>query len=432
MKTQFLLLSVLSILTIFACKVSKRTTSPEIKGQESSLSVDSKRENSMSMSKNHENIQQSITDFGFRFFQIQSHERTGENFCISPVSLQIALGMTYPGAQNKTAEQMSKVLGFHSDVEKFLSEAGAYYNHLKQSEKDTGFEFSIANRIYVEQTYDLLNSYVERMQRYFSGSFKQVDFLLKADEAERLINQWVEQQTKKRIQELIPKGLLDSSTLMVLVNAIYFKSDWKHAFDEQMTMEKPFFYGDGGSDQRSFMTGMREQINYASYKDWQILEIPYTTEDFSFLILLPKKSTVSNLKNCIPGAVEYDEMIQSMRPNEVYVEIPRFKIESSFKLEDMMMKMGMTLAFSDDADFSGISGRRDIKISKILQKVFFEVNEKGSEAAAATAVVMVRTTSVAPEIKEPVRFIANRPFIFILKENTYNTPLFIGQFAGEN
>jgi serpin B len=430
MKTQFLLVCILTALTIGACKVAGKSSDKKDAGQGTSLSSDSKGEISHSMRKNYDHVQQSMTDFAFRFFQFQSREKVTENFCISPVSLQIALGMTYPGARHETAEQMRSVLGFDQDIEKFLTEIGAYAEHLRRSEADTGFEFAFANRIYVEQTYDLLKSYTEQLQKYFAGSFETVDFLFKADAAELVINKWVEQTTKNRIRELIPKGLLDSSTLMVLVNAIYFKSDWKIGFDEKLTAEKPFYFGDGSSDDLKFMIAMREQMNYAFYGDWQVLEIPYITEDFSFLVILPAKSTVKNLSSLVPDAEDYEKMIRALQPNEVYMEIPRFKIESSYKLEEMMMNMGMPLAFSDDADFSGISGRRDIKISKILQKVFFEVTEKGSEAAAATAVVMIRTTSVAPEMKEPVTFIANRPFIFILKENAFHTPLFMGQFAG--
>ncbi len=374
--------------------------------------------------------QNEMTAFAFRFFNMQSETAKGKGFCVSPVSLQVSLGMAYAGARTETAKQMAKALGFSEDTDQFLKEIGEYYSFLKKSETDTSLQFSAANRIYVEQTYKLLETYKTALKQYFGGSFETVDFLYHAPDAEDLINKWVEKNTCNRIKQLIPKGLLDSSTLMVLVNALYFKADWKTAFDETKSAKMLFYKNSKETTEKKFMKSEFRQLGYAKYRHWQVAEFQYKSPAFSFLVILPDESSAENIKERIPNAADYQQMLKALRIVKVYVEIPSFRIESSFELESMMKQMGMPLAFTDNADFSGIAGRRDIKISKILQKVFFEITEKGSEAAAATAVVMVRTTSVA-DIPDPVvNFIVNRPFIFILKENTYQTPLFIGQFTG--
>jgi len=439
MKLYRISLLMLMMLVVVSCKSSKKSaevvvtpvaneqslTSLQSVTTDPSVSDDSQNEKLLSMD-------QSMIDFAFRFYTFQSGIYQNKNFCVSPVSLQIALGMTYPGARNVTAEQMSKTLGFSADMDAFLKDMGGYYRQLKKSEKDTAFEFAIANRIYVEKTYKLLEPYRLSMNQFFDGAFEEVDFINLASEAEKKINMWVEDQTRKRITQLIPDGLLDSSTLMVLVNAIYFKSAWRNPFEESQSKELPFWAGERGKIDVKYMTGKKEGLKYVKYKQWQVLEIPYVTHDFSFIIILPEKSTGTDLHKHIPTAEEYVEMLKNMRYEDVYAEIPMFKMESSFSLEAMMSNMGMPIAFTNSADFSGMSGHKDIKISKILQKVFIEVNEKGSEAAAATAVIMVRTTSVAPTPKDPVRFIAKHPFIFILKENNTHTPLFIGQYVGES
>ncbi len=435
MNTRHIAFFLLISISFFSCKSQKETTEKDSQIETTIAKSDNQPSvnvQNQPQTKNKTSMEQSMIDFAFRFYKFQSEANLNSNLCVSPVSLQIALGMTYPGAKNLTAQQMNETLGFDEEINVFLKQMGAYYKTLKNYEHDTSYEFSIANRVYVEQTYQILNSFINSLYEYFGSSFEQVDFLKHAPKAEELINKWVEEQTINRIKQLIPKGLLDSSTLMVLVNAIYFKSAWKFPFEESQSKVLPFWADERDKIDVKYMTGKKEGLKYMKYAQWQVLEMPYSTSDFSFIIILPEKSTASDLHTRIPTSDDYMKMISNLRYEEIYAEIPMFRMESSYKLEEMMSDMGMPVAFTDAADFSGISGKRDIKISKILQKVFIQVNEKGSEAAAATAVVMIRTTSVAPVYKEPVRFIANHPFIFILKENTYHTPLFIGQYVGND
>ncbi len=377
-------------------------------------------------------LQQGMTDFAFRFFKQQSEENHMESFCVSPVSLEVALGMAYVGAKTETAIEMSHVLGFPLSTEDFLAQMTEYYTMLKQLELTDSIEFSVANRVFLEKSYLLLDSYTSAMKNAFGGEFEQMDFLSKTREAEQKINQWVEEVTRNRIKQLIRPGLLDASTVMVLVNAIYFKADWKYAFDEKSTLEMPFYSGERGKVDRFFMRGKMDRVKYLKYKDYQILELPYVGEAFSLMVVLPGQSSASDIHTRILTAEEYAEVNERLLTRDVYVELPKFKIESSFELANILAAMGMPLAFSNMADFSGIGGRKDLKISKVIQKVFFEITEKGSEAAAATAVVMTRTSSAIKKPEEEIKFIANRPFIFVLKENKTHSPLFIGQYTGRD
>jgi serpin B len=217
-------------------------------------------------------------------------------------------------------------------------------------------------------------------------------------------------------------------TRMVLANAIYIKSDWRYPFEEESNIQKEFHAINGRIATTEFMTQRESRIPYLKLDDRKVIQLPYTSPHLSLMIILPDEKTVTDISTYIPDAGQYKEMIDNIRPQDVYMEIPKFKLESQFSLSDHLKEMGMEKAFDSRADFSGIGGQRDLFISAILQKVFFEIDEKGSEAAAATAII-VTTTALMPGFEEPMEFIADRPFIFILKENQFNTPLFVGQFV---
>jgi len=440
LKISFISIVLVSTILVLVCKPKKEaaqspssttnTTENKVITQTTDVSVSDNNTTNMAQSTHMKNMQSGMIHFAFELFKKQSIENHSESFCVSPVSLSLALGMTYAGAQGVTAKEMSNVLGFPSDRSQFLFQMNEYYSALKTFEGEKNPEFSIANRIYLEQTYILLDDFKKAMTENFGSDFVLVDFLTKFKEVEKEINVWVEQKTRTRIKDLLPKNILDASTVMVLVNAIYFKDDWKFAFDEEETSEMPFYAGERGKLDLMFMKQRLQNIRYCRHSQWQVLELPYNGKNFSMLVILPDQSSSTDIHTRIPDANDYNTIVSSLSNQNVYIELPRFKTESSFMLEGMMSDMGMPSAFSNGADFSGMSGRSDVKISKIVQKVFFEINEKGAEAAAATAVIMTRTTSVEYKPEQLVRFIANRPFIYVLKENTFNTPLFIGQFTG--
>ena len=369
-----------------------------------------------------------LTGFSFNLFRNLSQQHSQQNFSFSPVSLNMALAVVYSGAMTDTRKQIADLTGFELDGDEFHPNYFHYFSGFVQMETDTLLDFNLANRVFVEQTYPVLDSYKNDVQTYHGGAFEQMDFIRNAPGAEQRINAWAAENTRDRIKDLIPQGTLDHLTRMVLANAIYVKSDWKHPFEEENNIHKEFHAINGRIETAEFMTQRESRIPYFKPDDRKVIQLPYTSPHLSLMIILPDEKDILDISAYIPDANQYKEMIDSLRPHQVYMEIPKFKLESQFSLSDHLKEMGMEKAFDSRADFSGIGGQRDLFISAIFQKVFFEIDEKGSEAAAATAIV-VATTALMPGHEEPKEFIADRPFIFILKENQFNTPLFVGQFV---
>jgi serpin B len=371
-----------------------------------------------------------MTEFSFDMYRQISNEEGSKNFSFSPVSLNMAMALVYAGARGSTLENMSNIMKFDQDVDVFHQNYVQYFQSLSQFSDDTLIEFNIANRIFLEKTSLILDTYKEDIETYHGGEFELADFLNNYRLEEKKINAWVEKMTRDRIKDLIPMGTLDEFTRIVLVNALYIKSAWKFPFMEYATKEDQFTTASLQSVQKPFMSQTRRGIPYVSMHGYEVLELPYTSQGLSLLILLPDLEHSREFQRFIPDQQQYEEILSQLRPEFVYMEIPKFKTESQFSIKDHFREMGMDLPFSDQADFTGISTTGELAISEVLQKVFFEIDEKGTEAAAATAVI-VTTTSMAPDmdVPQPIEFIANRPFIFILKENYFNTPLFIGQVA---
>ena len=378
------------------------------------------------------NMSDRLSKFSFGMFNLLSKESNGKSISFSPVSLNLAFGLVHTGARNETAKELSVNIGFAEEHDIFYHEFGAYHNYLNSFSADTSLEFNLANRIFLEMNYKILKSYEEHIGKYFDGAFERMDFANNAFVSEQKINAWVEEMTRDKIKNLLPRGSIDPLTRIILVNAIYIKSNWKFPFEKFSTIEKDFFSDSKSKIKEKFMIQKREGVRYAEVNNNQIIELEYTTKDLSLLIILPAESNSKNIHSFIPDQDTYTKILKSLHGKEVYMEIPKFKTESTHSLKDPLMQYGIVKSFTD-ADFSGITGDRDLEISAVIQKVFFEIDEEGSEATAATA-IMMRTTSMANPIQmaQPIRFIANRPFIYILKENKFNTPLFIGQFTGKD
>ncbi|HNQ67361.1 MAG TPA: serpin family protein [Bacteroidales bacterium] len=434
MKTIASLLFVSLLIFVFSCKTEKETS---IGISKDNTIVDSNEKSDVIETVNYSSIVSdsgfsdagAITDFSFKIFAKLCEDSKNENISFSPVSLNIAMGMLYGGAIENTASEISAVFGFQKDIHGFLSGFSDYLKYFNEFANDTSLDFNLANRIFLENTYIIKDDYRQIIKDYFNGAFKNVDFKNNFRSEESHINSWVSEMTKNRIKNLIPEGTLDESTKMVLVNAIYIKSKWKYPFSKSSTQSKRFYSTKEVSTNTDFMIQRTTGVKYTEYKSNQVLELPYTSPELSLIIILPRNSDLQNISSYIPGGAEYFEIINNLRFNDVYMEIPKFKIESSFKLADVLKSMGVKDAF-DNPNFSGVSHANDLAISEVLQKVFFEIDEKGSEAAAATAIVMVATSSAMPQETDLfINFIANRPFIYILKENKFNTPLFIGQYV---
>jgi len=371
------------------------------------------------------------------------------NLFFSPYSISTALAMTYTGARGKTAGQMAKVLRFPTEPDRALdsdnqgrlshrieekvmgverlSEAFAKLQKtLKADPKKKGYELNIANALWGQQDYDFLEDFLTLVEAGYDGQLSKVDFAADAQAARKTINAWVEKKTNNKIKELIKPGVLTALTRLVLTNAVYFKGNWEDQFDKKWTHPGPFTLADGKKVDVPMMN-QTEEFKYAETESLQALELPYVDNELSMIVLLPKKNNgLSDLEKTLT-AEQLSQWLGKLRKRKVIVSIPKFKMTSRFSLAAVLKSMGMTDAFAPTAaDFSGMNGKKDLFISAVIHEAYVEVNEEGTEAAAATGVV-VGLTSVSP-VRPPI-FRADHPFIFLIRDNRTESILFIGRVA---
>ncbi len=348
---------------------------------------------------------------------------TDGNLFFSPFSIFTALAMTWAGARENTAVQMAETLHFTEKPAQFHLAIGDLISQLNAVQKETNVELSIANAIWAQKGYQFLDEFFRIVQQSYQADFKQVDFSRAAESARQAINAWVEQQTNERIKDLLPPKVLNALTRLVLVNAIYFKGFWDNQFKSRDTREMEFWL----LTEVAVKVPMMHQEHQFGYweNDWlQIIEMPYKEESLSLIVLLPKEKTgITDLEQ----KLNFENMMawqSRLRKRKVIVFFPKFKIESQFSLGQTLSLMGMPDAFDPElADFSAMVGQKELYISAVIHKAFLEVNEEGSEAAAATGVV-VSVTSIAPS---PPIFKADHPFVFFIRDNKSQSILFLGR-----
>lgn len=349
-----------------------------------------------------------------------------KNFFFSPYSISTALAMTYAGAAGSTEDQMAKVLHFSVPGAKLHPAFNSQRRNLTSDDKTPGFQLRVANRLWGQQGFHFLPEFLQVTNANYGANLGLVDF--KQTESARMsINSWVEEQTENKIQNLLAPGVLSASTRLVLTNAIYFKARWMHEFSKSATTDAPFHLS---NSQQITVPTMKQtgHHRYTAFGEGQILELPYIgSSDISMMILLPKinvglvtlekRLTNENLQKWSAG----------LQSRLVKVHLPKFKISSQFSLKDVLESMGMSLAFSGNADFSKMSTQEQLFISAVIHKAFVDVNEEGTEAAAATAVAMVGAGVPRPE--EPVEFRADHPFVFLIQDNRTQSILFLGRVS---
>ena len=348
---------------------------------------------------------------------------TDGNLFFSPFSIFTALAMTWAGARENTAVQMAETLHFTEKPARFHRVIGDLISQLNAVQKETDVELSIANAIWAQKGYQFLDEFFRIVQQSYQADLKQVDFSSAAESARQAINAWVEQQTNEKIKDLLPSNVLNALTRLVLVNAIYFKGFWDNQFKSRDTREMEFWL----LTEVAVKVPMMHQEHQFGYweNDWlQIIEMPYKEESLSLIVLLPKEKTgITDLEQ----KLNFENMMawqSRLRKRKVIVFFPKFKIESQFSLGQTLSLMGMPDAFDPElADFSAMVGQKELYISAVIHKAFLEVNEEGSEAAAATGVV-VGVTSIAPS---PPIFKADHPFVFFIRDNKSQSILFLGR-----
>ncbi len=350
-------------------------------------------------------------------------KKTDGNLFFSPFSIFTALAMTWAGARENTAVQMAETLHFTEKPAQFHRSIGDLISQLNAVQKETDVELSIANAIWAQKGYQFLDEFFQIVQQSYQADLKQVDFSSAAESARQAINAWVEQQTNEKIKDLLPPKVLNALTRLVLVNAIYFKGFWDNQFKSRDTREMEFWL----LTEVAVKVPMMHQEHQFGYweNDWlQIIEMPYKEESLSLIVLLPKEKTgITDLEQ----KLNFENMMawqSRLRKRKVIVFFPKFKIESQFRLGQTLSLMGMPDAFDPElADFSAMVGQKELYISAVIHKAFLEVNEEGSEAAAATGVV-VSVTSIAPS---PPIFKADHPFVFFIRDNKSQSILFLGR-----
>ena len=371
---------------------------------------------------------QAVNDFCFDLFKNLKESEEG-NLFYSPYSVFTALAMTYEGARGNTASEMKDVLSVEQDNESFHEYMKSLYEYLN---KNSDYNISTANALWPDIDFNLLDDYTSVIEEYYGGNAEPVDYS-DPEKAAGIINSWVENKTNNLIKNLVPPTAIDPVlTRLILTNAIYFKGTWKIQFDEENTTKRDFLNSDGTqvSVDTMSLTGTEDLFNYTETEDLKILELEYKGSDLSMMILLPKEESLTDLSKIISSLNRdsYKEWLDEMTQKEVDLYLPKFKFETKYSLEEYLIDMGMIDAFSGiNADFSGMNEKEDLFISKVLHKAFVEVNEEGTEAAAATAVVMF-TTSADPN-NTPKRIVVDcdQPFLFTIHHKETGTILFIGE-----
>ena len=370
---------------------------------------------------NFSDISDSNNQFAFDLYSKLSEEEG--NIFFSPWSITAALAMTYEGARGETANEIARTLHFPEDYG--LLRLSYVELNSKINSKDSKYNLSTANAFWVQKDFGILDEYVNVLQKYYDASANLVDFIKATEEARQTINKWVEDKTNDKIKDLIPVGVLDAATRLVLTNAIYFKANWLVQFDKEETKNEEFKVNNEKTVIVPIMRYTESRFNYAETDESQILELLYEGNNLSMIILLPKNDDLEKVESSL-STVKFTEWVTKLKEQNVDVFIPRFTFDSKYFLSKNLKEMGILSSFDPlEADFSGIDGKKDLVISDVIHQAFVDVNEEGTEAAAATAVV-IGIISIPPPT--PI-FRADHPFIFIIQERENNTILFIGRVS---
>jgi len=329
--------------------------------------------------------------------------------------------MTYEGAKGETADEMKDVLYAPEDIDQLRLSSARMYNVINKEDKS--YKLNTANSLWAQEDYQFLQEYFSTVENYYGGKVENMDFVNKTEQSRQTINKWVEDQTNDRIKELIKEGILSPLTRLVLTNAIYFKGDWEYQFDEEYTSEMDFTASNGSVINSDMMYMYDSDIEFGYFEDEnvQVLELPYKDKELSMVVVLPK-GNISDIEENLTYE-NWELWNSSLNENIVEIYFPKFKMETEYSLNEPLSKLGMVSAFMD-ADFSGMTGKKDLAISAVIHKAFVEVDEKGSEAAAATAVVMKETAMMD---EDNIVFKADHPFIFAIRENSTGVVLFLGK-----
>jgi serpin B len=351
------------------------------------------------------------------------------NMFYSPYSISVALAMTYAGARGETETQMADTLRFLLSQQNLHPAFNGLDIELSQrgegaeGKDGEGFRLNVVNAIWGQQDYEFLPEFLDVLAVNYGAGLRLLDFINQPEESRVTINNWVSDQTEERIKDLIPQGVIDSITRLVLTNAIYFNAAWMYPFEKESTSDGMFYLLDG-SDVTVPMMKQTESFGYTEGEGYRAVELPYDGRELSMVIVLPGDGRFREFESSLTSAL-VDDILSDLElgRQKIALTMPKFEFESSFGLVDTLAGMGMPIAFSEGADFSGMTGNNDLCIGDVIHKAFVSVDEAGTEAAAATAVVMELTGIPQP----PLELAIDRPFIFMIRDLETAAVLFVGR-----
>jgi serpin B len=364
----------------------------------------------------------------FAFDLYQAVREENGNLFYSPYSISMALAMTYAGARGETEQQMADTLHFTLPQDRLHPAFNALDLELAsraegtEGQDEEGFRLDIVNSIWGQSNHSFLPEFLDVLAKNYGAALRLLDFENAPEESRQVINEWVSDQTEGRIKDLIPQGAINELTRLVLANAIYFNAAWSHPFEEEQTRDGTFHLLDGSQ----VTVPMMQQTEYFGYTEgdgYQAVELPYTGEKVSMVILLPAAGRFEEFEKPL-DAERVEAIVKDFVQTNVALTMPKFEFDSSFQLADTLAGMGMPDAFSPEtANFSGMDGTRDLFIQDVIHKAFVSVDEAGTEAAAATGVVIGITA--APAL--PVEVTVDRPFVFLIRDLETEAILFVGR-----
>ncbi len=371
--------------------------------------------------------------FAFELYSELDKNQDGNMF-YSPYSISSALVMTYEGAKGQTAEEMKSVFHFPEN-EILRPNFAAVYNGINKGTK--AYELNTGNALWVQQDYHFLEDYLTTVEGYYGGKAANVDFIRETEKSRQTINSFIEEQTKDKIKDLIPRGAINSMTRMVLTNAIYFKGTWEWEFDKSDTRDMDFkiTLDNVVKTPMMHMDPDKARFNYVDLGELQILEMPYKGEEISMLVLLPKQGeaydrdtgemitydyTLEDIELTYSNLEEWKGQMRETKLDSI--SLPKFEFDTKYTMNNALSNLGMPTAFSGGADFSGMTEAEQLFISSVIHQAYVKVDEKGTEAAAATAVIMEVTSAMPSNV-----FNVDHPFIFIIQERETGNILFMGR-----
>lgn len=351
------------------------------------------------------------------------------NILFSPYSVSLALTMLYEGARGKTQEELKSVLHFTEDDflrRKFFLSMNALAG------QDKKYKLRITNALWVQKEHRILKEYLNLVERYYAGKADNVDFLDETDSAFITINNWVREQTNNSIENVLPPNAIRPSTRSILTSTISFRGDWAEPFDKGQTAESNFNLGRGKTVKTKMMSlsDKKTRLNYSETEGLKILELPYEGEALSMLILLPLENSLSSLEETI-NAEKLAALRATLKKEFVSVYLPRFKLNMKYFMADTLMQMGMPTAFSNNADFSGITMKEGLAVNSVIHQLSFEADEGGKEGTVDGAVPSILSAEPAKEIEE-YNFIADHAFMFVIQEKETGNILFLGRIIDPN